>query len=133
VSANLDLVWSIYAATARGHFDAGWADPQIEFVIADGPSPGAWRGVTEMAAAWRERADAWKGLRVVADELRELDAERVLVLTRGARGQGKISGMDVRQIEAKGGAVYHITDGKVTKLVLYFDRERMLADVDRPS
>jgi ketosteroid isomerase-like protein len=129
MSENLDLVRSIYAASARGQFDVEWADPQIELVIADGPSPGVWKGVTQVVAAWRERINTWEGLRVVADELRELDEERVLVLTRGAGGRAKISGVDVRQIQPNAGAVYHIHDGKVTRTVLYFDRDRMLADL----
>ena len=129
-SANVELVRSIYAATERGDFSAvEWADPRIEFVIADGLSPGTWTGLTGLIEAWRERASAWEGLRVVADELHELDAERVLVLTRGAGGRGKISGLEVEQIRAEGAALYHIRDGRVTKLVLYFERKRALANL----
>jgi ketosteroid isomerase-like protein len=63
-SANLDLVRSIFAAWERGDVSsAEWAHPEIEFVTADGPSPGSSTGLAGMAAAMREFLGAWQGWR----------------------------------------------------------------------
>jgi hypothetical protein len=44
VSSNLELMRSIYSAWERGDFGAvEWADPDIEFVVADGPDADRWR------------------------------------------------------------------------------------------
>src|SRR3984893_4662202 len=128
-SANLDLVRSIFAAWERGDFtSADWAHPEIEFARADGPDPGVWRGVAGMAGAWRDRAGSFEGFRPEVEEYRELDGERVLVLFR-ATGRAKASGLDLGQMRAKGANLVHVRDGKVTRLVTYFDRDRALADL----
>jgi ketosteroid isomerase-like protein len=126
-SANLDLVRSIFAAWERGNFSSvEWAHPEIEFVIPDGPAPGRWTGLAGMAESWRDVLSAWEGYRVGADEYRELDGLRILVIThRFARG--KASGLEL--IETQGANVFHVRSGKVTKLVAYFDRDRALADL----
>ncbi len=127
---NLELVRSIYAAWARGDFSsAEWADPEIEYVIADGPSPGRWTGLTGMSEGQRDFLGAWEDLRVEAGEYRELDDERVLVLARYS-GRGRTSGLDLGQVRTEGVALFHVRGGKVTRLVNYMDRERALADLD---
>jgi ketosteroid isomerase-like protein len=132
-SANLDLVRSIHAAWERGDFSsAGWADPEIEFVIADGPAPGTWTGLAGLVEGWRDFLSAWADVRSEVDDYRELDDERVLVLLHFS-ARGKTSGLEVGQIRTKGANLLHVRDGKVTRLVVYFDRERALADLGLPA
>jgi ketosteroid isomerase-like protein len=127
--ASVEVVRSILAANERGDYGSTeWAHPDIEFVIADGPSPGHWTGVAGMTAGWLEIANAFKELHSVADEYRELDDERVLVLVH-RRGRGKTSGLELGGIGSEGAAVFHVCDGKVSRLIVYLDRERALADL----
>jgi ketosteroid isomerase-like protein len=129
-SANLDLVRSIRAAWERGDYSSvEWAHPEVEFVIADGPAPGSWTGLAGMAEGWRGFLSAWREFRSEADEYRELDCERVLVLQHWG-GRGKTSGLELGQTWAKGASLFHVRGGKVTRLVVYLDRERALADLD---
>jgi len=129
VSENLELVRSIYADWERGDFtSAEWAHPEIEYVIADGPAPGRWTGLVGMAGGVRDWLSAWEEFRIEADEYRELDGERILVLSHRS-GRGKSSGLKVGQLEAKSANLFHLGDGKVTRFVVYFDRDRALADL----
>jgi ketosteroid isomerase-like protein len=129
MSANLDLVRLIFADWERGDFDSTeWADPEIEYVFADGPTPGTSRGMAGMAEVWRDWLSAWDGLSVEAEEYRELDDERVLVLSRYS-GRAKTSGLELGQMGAKGATLFHIRDVKVTRFVGYWDRERAFADL----
>ena len=131
MSENLDLVRSIYADWERGDFNSvEWAHPEIEFVVLRGPTPGTRIGVSAMAEVWRDWLSAWKDWRVEADEYHELDDERVLVLIHQS-GQGKVSGLEIGRTGGGQANLFHLRDGKVTRLVLveYEDRERMLADL----
>ena len=126
---NVEVVRSLYERWAEGDYSAvDWADPEIEFVMADGLNRGAWRGIAEMGRAWGEEIRAWDDFRVIPEEYRELDDERVLVLLHN-HGRGKTSGVTVDDIAAKSANVVHVRDGRVTRLVLYWDRERALADL----
>jgi ketosteroid isomerase-like protein len=121
VSSNLDLVRSLYAAWERGDWSsADWAHPEIEFLIADGPAPGRWTGPAGIAEGTRDALSAWKTFRI--------DAERVLGLVRFG-GRGRASGVDLEQMRTEGAHIFHVRDGKVTRVVLYFNRERALADL----
>lgn len=130
-SANVELVRSIFADWEQGDFSSTeWADPQIEYVMADGPSPGSWTGLAGMADGMREILTALEDYRIIGEEYRELDDERVLVVARRS-GRGKTSGMEVGQL-GRGAVLFHVRDGKVDRLVAYFDRERAFADLGLP-
>ena len=117
------------AINERGDFSsAEWAHPEIEFVIADGPTAGSWTGLVAMAEGYRDFLSAWEEFRVEAEEFRELDSERVLVLTHG-RGRGKTSGLELRQIAGQTADVFYLREGKVTKFVVYFDLQHASADL----
>ena len=128
-SANVELVRSIYAAWERGDYaSVEWAHPEIEYVFVDGPSPGSWTGLAEMANALRDILSAWEGLRLEAEEYRDLDGERVLVLYHFS-GRGKASELEVGDMHSQGAYLFYVRDGKVTKLVGYWERDRALADL----
>jgi hypothetical protein len=98
-----------------------------ECVFVDGPAPRRWRGLTGLARGWRDRLSAWDQWRLRAEDVRELDAERVLVLLR-VTGCGRKSGLDVGEMHNEVTTIFHIRDGKVAKLLRYLDRERGFAD-----
>ena len=127
VSANLDLVRSIYADWERGNFTrSGWADGDVAFVRMLELEREESTGITGMVEQFRRWLSAWDDFHAVRiDEYRELDDERVLVLGRMS-GRGKMSGVDV---ETEFANVLHLRDGKVTRLVLYPERDRAPTDL----
>src|SRR6267378_464439 len=129
-SANLELVRSVFAAWERGDFSRAheWAHPEIEFVIADGPSPGRWTGRDGMAEGFRDFLSAWQDVRQDTEEYRELDDQRVLVLTR-LMARGRTSGLEVGAMRTKQAGLFHVRGGKVTRLAYYLNRDRVFADL----
>jgi hypothetical protein len=71
----------------------------------------------------------FEGVRSEAQEYRELDRERVLVLTR-VFGRGKLSGVPV---SARNAEVFEAHQGKVTRIVVYYERDRAFADLGLSS
>ena len=128
-SPNVELVRSIYAAWECGDFSsAEWADAEIEYVQAGGPDPGSWVGPSAMAEGFRTWLGTWEEFRLVAQEYRVLEHERVLVLDHFV-GRGKRSGFSLGQIQARGAWLFHVRDGKVTRMVRYWDPEHAFADL----
>jgi ketosteroid isomerase-like protein len=126
VSANLDLVRSIYADWERGDFRRiDWADPEIEMTRPDIFEGDVLKGLASTAEGWRGWLSEWEDYHAEASEYRVIDDGCVLVLGR-MRGRGKLSGASGEMEMAN---VFHLRNGKVTKLVLYGDRQRALADL----
>jgi hypothetical protein len=122
-------VRSIFTAWEQGDFSsAEWADPEIEYISADGPDPFSVTGVSAMAAAWRSVLGTWEEIRTEVEECRELDDGRVLALLSWS-GRGRRSGFDLADVPWKGASLFQVRNGRVARLVLYFDRERALADL----
>jgi hypothetical protein len=108
MAENLDLVRSIYAAERGDYSSAEWAHPEVEVVGADGPHD---------------------DLRTEAQGYRELDDARVLVYVHNS-GRARGSGIEVGQLMGTRAAnPFVIREGKVVKIVLYWDRDRALADL----
>ena len=126
---NVEVARSVYTGWERGDYSsAEWAHPEIEFILVGGPTPGSWKGLAGMAEGVHGSLNAWEDWRFAADEYRELDVERVLVLT-SYRGRGKRSGLDVGQTRSKGASVFHVCGGRVPRLVAYLNREHAFADL----
>jgi ketosteroid isomerase-like protein len=44
-------------------------------------------------------------------------------------GRGKTSGMELGQLRTREANLFHFRDGKVTRIVVYLNRDRALADL----
>jgi ketosteroid isomerase-like protein len=122
--SNLNIVRSIARAWEQGDYSSfEWADAEIQFVIADGPEAGRSTGRAGLLPSLQEFGNAWVEYRSRVEEYRELD-DGVLVLTY-ATGRGKASGVEIGEQRAN---LFHLRGGKVTSLVVYWDRARALAD-----
>jgi ketosteroid isomerase-like protein len=128
MSKNLDLVRSIFADWERGDFStAEWADPEIEFETF-GFDAMKTVGRPDMAGRWGQWMKAWEDYRTEADEYRELDGDRVLVLMRHG-GRGRMSGIQVDHLDRRGANLFQIRCGKVVTLTLYWDGRHALSDL----
>src|ERR1041385_3235232 len=114
---NVEVVRAIFGPWERGDYSSAQRlDPEIEYVVADGPEPGSGRGLAGLGHAWRAWMSAWEDLSIHVDEYRELDDERVLVLARKS-GRGKQSGLEIDDMHAKGAVICHVRGDKVPKVV----------------
>ena len=126
-AANVDLVRSIYEPWERGDFSRTpeWAHPEIECASFGGPVNAGYTGPAAVEEGWSALLESVDGARPEAQEYRDVDDERVLVLGC-LRGREKSTGADVEQLRAN---LFRIRDGKVVRLIFYWDRGRAFADL----
>jgi len=126
-SANLDLVRSIYATWEGGDFSSvEWAHPEIECVSTEPLIPLDATGIAELGRVWGNWLHGWNGFHIDADGYREVDGERVLVLLRYG-GRDRLNDKEVMPTEAA--TLFHVRDGKVARVIIYWDRNRAFADL----
>jgi ketosteroid isomerase-like protein len=125
--ANVDLVRSIYEAWEGGDFSRAseWAHPEIECVSFGGPVSGGFTGTDAIAEGWRAMLEIVDDAQPEAQDYRVVDEERVLVLGRFS-GRDKNTGADVEELRAN---LFRIREGKVVRLIFYWDRGRAFADL----
>jgi hypothetical protein len=132
-ASSSDLVRPIIEAWERGDFsDASWADAEIEFVVDDVLSRKVSSGVASLGEGWLTFLSSWEEYRVEADEFRERDRDRVIVLVRHG-GRGRRSGVEIGAIKFEGAVLFELLREKVVRLVAYLDRSRAFADLGLAS
>lgn len=131
---NVEIIRSIFAPWERGDFSSvAWADPNIQYMLVGGPGPDSWAGLSGMVASWRDWLSTWEDVLFEAEEYRELDDGRVLVLVHVTGGRGKTSGLELREVRTEGASLFEVHNGKVTRFVNYWERDRALADLGPTS
>jgi ketosteroid isomerase-like protein len=112
MSANLDLVRSIYADWERGDFSrSDWADPEIEYINPSGAiEPGTRRGLAAFSRAVERVFEGWETWQMRAEEVEVVGDSVAVVVRYQARGRG--SGVEV---EGRESALWTIRDGKVVR------------------
>jgi hypothetical protein len=129
MSENVELVRSILAGWERGDYgNVEWADPEIEFVLRGGVDPSRSVGLAAMGAAWRAWLSEFEDFSTSPEEFRELDEERVLVLTQNT-GRGRRSGVELGGTATPGATLFEIHNGKVTKLLAWAARDEALTEL----
>jgi len=119
--ANVEVIRAMYEHWARGDFPASFMDPDVVNSRIGAQTPdmeGEWRGLEAFGRAFAEYLQAFSDLRIEAEEIIDLDDDRVLVLSRHT-AKGKLSGAP---IEHEIGDLFTLRAGKVVRYASYWDR-----------
>jgi hypothetical protein len=81
-----------------------------------------------MATLFREVIAPFDDFRVTVQDYREIDERRVVALVKFS-GRGKTSGLEIARMDTGNACLLEIEEGIVRRLVLYWDRELMDAEL----
>jgi ketosteroid isomerase-like protein len=118
---NLEVIRAMYEHWARGEFPADFMDPDVVHSRIGAQTPdmeGEWRGLEDFGRAFADYLHALSDLRIEAEEIIDLDDDRVLVLSRHTAA-GKLSGAP---IEHQLGDLFTLRAGKVVRYDSYWNR-----------
>ena len=122
---NMEIIGAMYEHWARGDFPARFMDSNIEHSRIGAQTPdmeGEWRGIEALSSVMAEYLRPFSDLRIEAEEIIDLDDDRVLVLSRQT-AQGKLSGAP---IDHQLGELFTLRSGKVVRYDSYWDRAEAL-------
>jgi ketosteroid isomerase-like protein len=129
---NADIVRHFYVQLSKDDHDSALTviDPEMEFDWSESRAP--WRGVYHghqgMRRLWDEQHEAWENFQLELVEAIEIDAERVVTVTR-VHALGKGSGI---KIEASGALLWTLRDRLITSGKFFQGREEALAAARAP-
>lgn len=126
--ANVEVVRAMYEHWARGDFPASFYDPEVEHSRIGAQTPdmeGEFRGLEELSRAMREYLHPFSDLRIEAEEIIDLDDDRVLVLSRHT-AVGKLSGAPINH---ELGDLFTLRAGKIVRYDSYWDRAEAMKTV----
>lgn len=126
-----EMVRRLLTAFNRRDLDALFAevapDALFDWSRSIGPQRGVYRHPGEARSGMEAFLEAWDEFSWTAEEVIEIDPERVLLVNR-VRGRGKGSGVEVN---ARGVQLWTIREGKIAEVRLFQAKEDALRTVRR--
>ncbi len=125
---NVEIIRAMYEHWARGEFPADFYDTEVEHWRIGAQTPdmeGEFRGLEELSRAMREYLHPFSDLRIEAEEIIDLDDDRVLVLSRHT-AVGKLSGAPINH---ELGDLFTLRAGKIVRYDSYWDRAEAMKTV----
>jgi ketosteroid isomerase-like protein len=129
---NVELIRAMYEHWARGEFPVSFIDADVEHSRIGAQTPdmeGEFRGIGDFSRAMAEYLHPFSDLRIEAEDIIDIDDDRVLVLSRHT-ARGKLSGVP---IDHELGDLFTLRAGKVVRYDSYWNRAEAMKAVGLSS